>query len=339
MFTIFKNKIFLKLFISISIAIIFSISIFFYQILFLNVLSLDLLIEYYSQNPKIFLYLAFSIVIISYFLARIIVKPLIVVNKITNEILDGDFTLQIDYDKKDEIGIFKTNFNKIVEILQISRNELDGFTIDMQNKLLHKNFELDEVKNRNKIQNNILIQQMKLLFVIKIANEIDNIQEFLDLKDEKDEFFIDEIVMKSLEMYELNFTKNNITVDYNFSKAIKTLGSSIDFLYVMLNILSNSKKAFEENKIKNPKIFVSIKKDKDFAYINIIDNAGGISNDFIENVPTSFVDSKEKNSILKTGLYISKIIIESNLEGNMEFENSQNGLKISIKIPIYEENL
>lgn len=339
MFTIFKNKIFLKLFISISIAIIFSISIFFYQILFLNVLSLDLLIEYYSQNPKIFLYLAFSIVIISYFLARIIVKPLIVVNKITNEILDGDFTLQIDYDKKDEIGIFKTNFNKIVEILQISRNELDGFTIDMQNKLLHKNFELDEVKNRNKIQNNILIQQMKLLFVIKIANEIDNIQEFLDLKDEKDEFFIDEIVMKSLEMYELNFTKNNITVDYNFSKAIKTLGSSIDFLYVMLNILSNSKKAFEENKIKNPKIFVSIKKDKDFAYINIIDNAGGISNDFIEDIPTSFVDSKEKNSILKTGLYISKIIIESNLEGNMEFENSQNGLKISIKIPIYEENL
>ncbi len=110
------------------------------------------------------------------------------------------------------------------------------------------------------------------------------------------------------------------------------LGYASEFQQVVLNLISNAKDALIEKNITNPyiKIILSINKDK--GCIRIIDNAGGIHDKTREKVFEPYFTTKEKNGGMGMGLYMSKMIIEKNMQGKISISNKGDGSEVFIML-------
>ena len=205
------------------------------------------------------------------------------------------------------------------------------------------NFLLQNINNEHKkinINNNFIDKSMEQLNRIVSEMQIKNeeLKNFIKPNEVKKEFFLDEIVMESLEMLEDTFMNHNIKIDYNFSKSINLYGFPNEINQVIFSILQNAKEALIEKNIDSKKVFISIKKDKDFAYVNIVDNAGGVPLSLLGNIFEPYFTTKKYKKSSGLGLFLSKIIIEENMQGKLEFENASEGAKFIITLPISKEN-
>ena len=123
------------------------------------------------------------------------------------------------------------------------------------------------------------------------------------------------------------FKNNNINVEVTGSEFVFH-GLKSEFQQVILNIITNAKDALLQNNIKNPTIKINI--DKENKTITISDNAGGIPKDIIDRVFEPYFTTKEQGKGTGIGLYMSKMIIEENMQGTLEVSNTNRGAKFSI---------
>ena len=101
---------------------------------------------------------------------------------------------------------------------------------------------------------------------------------------------------------------------------------------------SISKEELEEKKVENKYIFISSKIKKNHVIIKIKDNAHGIENSALPHIFEPYFTTKKYKKSSGLGLFLSKIIIEENMQGKLEFENASEGAKFVITLPISKEN-
>ncbi len=224
-------------------------------------------------------------------------------------------------------GIGKISINMINEC----EESISSLNFILQNiNTIHK-----QINFKNELVNKSMEQLHRIINEMHLKNE--ELKDFIKPNEVKKEFYLDEVVMESLGMLEETFMSHNIKIDYNFSKSISLFGFPTEFSQVIFNILQNAKDALIEKNITPKKVFVSIKKDQEFAYVFILDNAGGVSSNMIDHIFEPYFTTKSYKKASGLGLFISKIIIEENMQGKLEFENASEGAKFTIKIPIIEE--
>jgi C4-dicarboxylate-specific signal transduction histidine kinase len=239
-------------------------------------------------------------------------------------------------EKKEQLLIHQS---RLAGIGKISINMLN----DCEESISSVNFILQNINTihkqigfKNDLVNKSMEQLHRVINDMQIKN--DELKNFIKPNEEKKEFHLDELVMESLEMLEETFMNYNIKIDYNFSKSITLFGFPTEFSQVIFNILQNAKDALIEKDIELKKVFISIKKDNDFASVTIVDNAGGIAQSIADNIFEPYFTTKSYKKSSGLGLFISKIIIEENMQGKLDFENASEGAKFTIKIPFFEEN-
>ena len=147
------------------------------------------------------------------------------------------------------------------------------------------------------------------------------------------------VVRKSINIAELIdeisylYSDQNIEIKKNYPKKIKEI--KIDenkFRQVLINIFDNSKAATEN--IKNPKIIITVKNNKNSIMLKIEDNGIGIPTEIIDKIYEPYVTSKKTGTGL--GLAIVNKIIEEH-SGNIEIKNTKpNGVCILITLPLME---
>ena len=238
-------------------------------------------------------------------------------------------------EKKEELLIHQSRLAGIGKISTNMITELEESLFTINFIIENINTIYKKVNFDNKLVNKSMDQLLRVITELEIKK--DEMKSFIKSDEMKKEFFLDNVVMESLEMLEETFMNNNIEIDYNFSKAIILFGFPSEFSQVIFNILQNAKDALTENEISNKRVFVSIKKDADYAYVNILDNAGGISSNYINKIFEPYFTTKKHRKASGLGLFISKIIIEENMQGKLEFENVGDGVKFIIKIPIFKD--
>jgi nitrogen fixation/metabolism regulation signal transduction histidine kinase len=87
-------------------------------------------------------------------------------------------------------------------------------------------------------------------------------------------------------------------------------------------------------KIKNPKIIITVKYNKDFIMLKFEDNGIGIPTEIIDKIYEPYVTSKKTGTGL--GLAIVNKIIEEH-SGDIEIKNTKpNGVCILITLPLME---
>jgi nitrogen fixation/metabolism regulation signal transduction histidine kinase len=129
------------------------------------------------------------------------------------------------------------------------------------------------------------------------------------------------------------YSDQNIVIKKNYPKKNKEI--KIDenkFRQVLINIFDNSKAATEN--IKNPKIIITVKYNKNFIMLKFEDNGIGIPKEIIDKIYEPYVTSKKTGTGL--GLAIVNKIIEEH-SGNIEINNTKpNGVCILITLPLME---
>lgn len=173
-----------------------------------------------------------------------------------------------------------------------------------------------------------------------MSKTIDDFRNFYNNKLEKKEFSIKNSIEKSLVLLSSKLMKNNVIIIKNIED-IEILGYENELIQVYMNILNNAMDSLEnlKDEIKIIKITGRIEGNK--AYIEFLDNAGGINEEIIDKIFDSHFTTKDATKGTGIGLYMSRIII-SKAKGELDVfnktfdfkEKSYKGANFIITLPL-----
>lgn len=100
-------------------------------------------------------------------------------------------------------------------------------------------------------------------------------------------------------------------------------GFEQQLIQVVINILNNSRDAFEKNGLEKRLIFIQTTLIDDNKIITISDNAGGIEEPNLNKIFEPYYSTKHKSTGIGLSLYMSYQIISKSFNGNITVENSE----------------
>ncbi len=215
------------------------------------------------------------------------------------------------------------------------RQPLNALGLVVQN--IHFSYQLDDLNDKfmDKSVNkaNMLIDNM--------SKTIDDFRNFFKPNKVKELFNLNDSIDKSVNLLNAAFNHNQIEIIKKFDKKdIFIEGYLNEFSQVIVNVLNNAKDAFSESTVSNAKIIVSTYEKDSFAFVEIIDNATGIDDESIEKVFDPYFTTKEEGQGIGIGLYMSKTIIEKNMNSKLfVYNNKLNGATFVIQIPLSNKKL
>ncbi len=161
-----------------------------------------------------------------------------------------------------------------------------------------------------------------------MTSTLNEFRSFFRPNKEASEFNIKEMINKVLLLVKDEFVKNRITITINDIGNFNLIGVENEFKHLVLNIINNSKDAFNEHNTKNREIKINLLKDDTNKTIEIIDNAGGIPEHVIEDIFKANVTTKEEGKGTGIGLYMSSQIAQKH-NGSLTVCNVENGAKFT----------
>lgn len=204
------------------------------------------------------------------------------------------------------------------------RQPLNALNINIQN--LDDDY-LDGLIDEDFINEFIYKQTKTINFMSKT---IDDFRNFFRVDKIKKRFSIRGAIKNTILIQEASFKNYNIEVDIiGLDFELTTLEG--EFQQIILNIISNAKDAFIENRIVNPKITILL----DTKKVILSDNAGGIPENIIDRIFEPYFTTKEEGKGTGIGLYMSKVIMEKNIGGLLSVKNIEGGAEFTILFDNY----
>lgn len=160
-----------------------------------------------------------------------------------------------------------------------------------------------------------------------MSHTIDDFKNFFRLDKEKSVFSTKNAIEKVLNIQSATLKNNNISIEFK-GKDFTINGFESEFKQVILNLINNAKDAIVDNQVKNGSIHILLESNT----IYIEDNAGGIPLEILERIFEPYFTTKEQGKGTGMGLYMSKMIIEENMQGKLSVKNEANGAIFMIEI-------
>ncbi len=169
-----------------------------------------------------------------------------------------------------------------------------------------------------------------------MSETLSDFRNFLKPSTIREEFELKKAILEIFDIVGKQIFYFNIKVifDYDKNEDFFVYGYKNQLKQVMLNILNNAKNKIIE-KYKKVKfsgvITIRLTTLKELNRIEIIDNAGPIREDIIDQIFDPFFTTKENGTGF--GLYMAKTIIEDKMFGKIGVSNDNENVIFSIKIP------
>lgn len=177
-------------------------------------------------------------------------------------------------------------------------------------------------------------ESMKL--VNFMSKTIDDFRNFFTIDKIKSHFDVQAKISETINMLTAQLENYNINLTLNEGN-FQVLGYASEFQQVILNIINNAKDELIEKDIQDASIVIDIEQDDEYGYVKIHDNAGGIPENVLERIFEPYFTTKEQGKGTGLGLYMSKMIIEDNMEGNLSANNTDKGAVFAIKLAINKD--
>ena len=289
-----------------------------------------------------------NIVIISAVLVRInlknIFRPIEQINEATKKVALGEYDIELETKREDEIGELTNNFNKMTRGLKSTENlqkefinnvsheiktpvsSIEGFAKFLKDKDL-----TDEEREEYA---NIIIEEAKRLEnltgkILKLSKL--NNQEIIT---NKQEIEVAEQIRKAISLLEPKWSKKDIKINVSLEEKI-FLGDEDLIFQVWVNIIDNAIKFSNEGESIDIKVY---EKDSNIN-VEIKDHGIGMKEEELEKVYDRFyqIDRSHSKEGSGLGLAIVKRIVELS-EGKIEIKSKENkGTTVIVKLPVTSE--
>ncbi|KJU84203.1 multi-sensor signal transduction histidine kinase [Candidatus Magnetobacterium bavaricum] len=177
-----------------------------------------------------------------------------------------------------------------------------------------------------------------------MTRAIDTFRDFLRPSKKKEYFEVKTAVTDTMALFEAMLKSVNIKVCLDYSTTdgtdvINVLGYPNEFKQVIFNILNNAKDAIVQRRHKYPhlkkmkgSIAINISSDNKRVVIGVSDNGGGIDNAIIGKVFDPYFTTKEAHKGTGIGMYMSRTIVETNMNGRLDVKNIEDGALFTIEL-------
>lgn len=182
--------------------------------------------------------------------------------------------------------------------------------------------EYDMAQNEDIINTNEII----LRNANQLSKTINIFGNFFNDLESNENFFIADIIIKSLDTLEHTFHTDNIKVETNLDETLKYFGNDKQFFEVILSLLKNSQEAFLRNPIEKQIINVDLYQKNDNIIIDIKDNAGGVPENIKNKIFDPYFSTKHHTQGSGLGLYLSLEIIAKYFDGSILEDNIKTDL-------------
>ena len=214
------------------------------------------------------------------------------------------------------IGNIAHQWRQPLNILGIKNITLDTY---------YKNGMIDDKFMEEHIQSSSMTLQ-------HMSDTIDDFKDFFKPDKHKEDFNVYKAVKKSIDVIKDSFINHNITYVINDGHTIIVNGYKNEFSQVVLVLITNAKDAIKSNNIKDGKITINIIETKDTIVIEVKDNAGGVPDEIKDKIFEPYFTTKHQSSGTGIGLYMSKMIIENNMDGYLSVFNDEDGAVFTIQL-------
>ncbi|MCR1810566.1 sensor histidine kinase [Sulfurospirillum sp. hDNRA2] len=165
-----------------------------------------------------------------------------------------------------------------------------------------------------------------------MSNTISDFQNFFKPSKAKEIFDVTHACERASSILQASLKYHAIEFRLEKSEGAQVLGYPNEFAQAILNVLSNAKDVLIERQIEAPYIAMSVKNGKRYTLIKIEDNGGGIAAEHIERIFEPYFTTKHAKQGTGIGLYMTKMIIENNMNGIINVSNTNYGALFTIKL-------
>lgn len=242
--------------------------------------------------------------------------------------------------RKNALEMYEANLSAKSEMLSNIahqwRQPLNNLILILANlEDAYKYDELDE-----EYFNSLVTKSRKL--INNMSATIDDFRNMFKSPGQREAFYPYEAIKSLLYMNEENLLENDINIILPpEGKDFSAYGDKGQYSQAVMNVINNSIDAHStvEDEMLDKRIEIKIYESGNYTVTEILDNAGGLSEEELEKLYDMYYSTKDSDSGTGLGLYISKNIIENILEGTIFSENDMNGLLTVISIPRKEDNI
>ena len=168
--------------------------------------------------------------------------------------------------------------------------------------------------------------------ILHMSRTIDDFRNFFHENKQKTSFFISKTVHQALEFVSAALENHNIRVELEDDAGVTAVGHQSEYAQVLLNILSNSRETSIERHITSPRITIRISGEHGHSVVCIRDNCGGIADDVMPRIFDPYFTTRSPDKGTGIGLYMSKVIIEQNMNGRLTARNTEDGVEFRIEV-------
>jgi len=166
-----------------------------------------------------------------------------------------------------------------------------------------------------------------------MSETIDNFTNFFQPQKEKHSFLLSDSIKESISLLGKIIRNDMINISTKYEQ-LSVVGVSNEFTQVIINLINNSAEAFRINAILIKDITIDVRKENEFAIVEVQDNAGGISKETVDKIFEPYFTTKHASKGTGLGLFMSKMICEQGLNGSINVQSYKNTTKFIIKIPL-----
>jgi C4-dicarboxylate-specific signal transduction histidine kinase len=159
-----------------------------------------------------------------------------------------------------------------------------------------------------------------------MSNTIDDFTNFYKKDKQKEHFLISQVINNATTIIFPTLKSNKVDLNIIINKDFELNSYPKELAQVLLNLLQNSKDAIFLNNIENPKIEVIVNEKE----IIVKDNANGIQEDVLNKIFEPYFTTKEKHKGTGLGLYMSRMILEKNINATITGTNIEKSAVFTI---------
>jgi signal transduction histidine kinase len=168
-----------------------------------------------------------------------------------------------------------------------------------------------------------------------MSKTMDDFRSFFKAREEESAFTLNIVSQRLIGLFDKNFKAQNINIHQCESDNIEVFGYSNMYKQALLNIISNAKDAINETKPSNTNIDIAYSKDDTYGIVTVEDHAGGIAQEVLDKVFEKHFSTKGENGS-GIGLAMAKEIIEDFCHGKIRVDNTDDGTRFNIYIPLHQ---